>query len=491
VTSASIGQSPSERRRLDAAAVANIVDPHFDRALDAGVAPGIAYTVLADGEVIHSRGLGTIALDEPQIPDEHTAFRIASMTKSFTAAVVLSLRDEALLTLDSPVVEWVPELAVGGDAATITVRHLLTMAAGFATDDPWGDRQQALDISAFRALLRRGVTPVFRPGDRFEYSNMGYAILGLVISDITGLSYGDAVRQLVLAPLGMSETGFTPRELSTASVATGYVKRSTGWQIEPIAASGAFSPMGGVISTLSDLALWVNFLSGDHADAGVMSDVSLREMKRTQRLVAASSPTAVDEAVPAPTVTGYGFGLFEDFRPWGRSVFHSGGYPGFGSHMRWHPASGLAVIALANGTYAPMSTTALNAMATAVGELDVPTTVAWPQAEGLDRALAAVRAWLAADDPNGPAGDSLRRLWSDNVEQDLPWGERVSAWESLRREKGPFERLRGRSAEWGRAQLPGIWRPARAQAARRTAQEAIWCASPSWWPLTTPRSCSH
>ena len=238
----------------DASSIAKIIDPHFDRPLQTGNAPGIAYATLVNGDIVYSRGIGTVSVDEDRAPDEHTAFRIASMTKSFTAATVLSLRDAGLIDLDAAVVQWVPELAQGGpDGSVITVRHLLTMGAGFATDDPWGDRQQDLDISAFRALLATGVRPVLRPGDRFEYSNMGYAILGLVITAVTGLPYTEVVRERVLVPLGMQETTFAADDLVASSVATGYAKRSTGWQVEPLAASGAFSPMGGVISTLNDL----------------------------------------------------------------------------------------------------------------------------------------------------------------------------------------------------------------------------------------------
>jgi hypothetical protein len=163
-------------------------------------------------------------------------------------------------------------------------------------------------------------------------------------------------------------------------------------------------------------------------------------MQRTQRLVAAS--TASEPSQP-PTVTGYGYGLFEEFRPWGRSVYHSGGYPGFGSHMRWHPASGLGVIALANGTYAPMSAASLSALTSMVDQLGVVTTTPMPHVDGLERAIAAVRAWLDAADPDGPEGAALRDMWSDNVERDLPWAERLIALESLRREMGPMMEVPG------------------------------------------------
>jgi CubicO group peptidase (beta-lactamase class C family) len=445
-------------KSIDSAAALAIIDSHFSRAMGAGHAPGIAYALIADGQIVHERGLGAISVDNGPSPDSHTAFRIASMTKSFTAMTLLSLRDEGRLTLDEPVISFVSELAAGGpDAANITVRHLLTMGAGFATDDPWGDRQQDLAVDAFRDLLASGVRPVLQPGDRFEYSNMGYALAGLVISAVGGDSYPDVVRERVLDPLGLTETGFDPDHLDTRAVATGYVKRSNGWQVEPLAAVGAFAPMGGLFSTVSDLAVWIDGFLGSATVHSVVTDVSLREMQRTQRL--AGVVGAADPGKP-PTVTGYGFGLFEEQGPVGRIVFHSGGYPGFGSHMRWHPASRVGVVALANGTYAPMSLVAQAAMAELLDTLDAPTTVPLPGLDGLGRAEAAVRAWLAAEKPDGPEGQALRELWSDNVERDLPWPERLIAWQSLRDQCGPLIEVDGSRRRVEAATVTWTLRPA-------------------------------
>src|SRR5579859_1230548 len=112
-----------------------------------GGQPGLAYGIVAGGELAHAAGLGERHLGGPP-PDAGTVFRIASMTKSFTASAILALRDEGLLRLDDPAWEYVAELRswppVTPDAGTVTIRHLLTMTAGFPTDDPWGDRQQGL-----------------------------------------------------------------------------------------------------------------------------------------------------------------------------------------------------------------------------------------------------------------------------------------------------------------------------------------------------------
>ena len=436
--------NPAWPAGFDADRAAAIIDPHFERVFERPVAPGIAYGVVLNGRLVYSRGLGTSVVGQDAVPDPHTAFRIASMTKSFTAATVFSLRDEGALDLDTHAFELIPEIASSGHpwAREITVRHLLTMGAGYLTDDPWGDRQQDLPLCAFRRLLADGVQPVLPPGDRFEYSNMGYALLGLVITEVTGQDYPDAVTQRILEPLGMRETGFTT-QVPAASIAMGYARRLESWAEEPIAAPGAFSPMGGLLSTVSDLARWVEFLESGGTrseNASPLSQVSVREMQRTQRLVSAS---VARDSGEGPDVIGYGCGLFEELRPWGRSVSHSGGYPGFGSHMRWHPASGIGLVALANGTYAPMSAVSLAAMADLVRELGAPMSQEEAVLPGLDAAVAAVRSWLTATDLDGTEGAQLRSLWADNVERDLPWGERLSSLTALRDECGPWSPVVG------------------------------------------------
>ena len=144
-------------------AAIDAVDAIFDRFFAGHGAPGVAYGIVVDGELVHDRGLGTLRTDERAEPDADSVFRIASMTKSFTAATVLLLRDEGRLRLDDPVARWVPELEamrpLSGDAAPLTIESLLTMSGGLPTDDPWGDRQQDLDPAAFLRFLEAGPTP--------------------------------------------------------------------------------------------------------------------------------------------------------------------------------------------------------------------------------------------------------------------------------------------------------------------------------------------
>ena len=422
---------------------------------------------MRDGELVHAAGFGARSLGGPA-PDERTVFRIASMSKSFTASAVMLLRDAGALSLDDPAAKYVPELAgwVNGaaDAGPLTIRHLLTMTAGFPTDDPWGDRQQGLPLDEFRALLAGGVTFNWAPGTRFEYSNLGYAILGLVVTAASGVPYDEFVRTRLLAPLRMSRTGFAAEEFPAAELAVGYRRGPDGWQELPFDPYGAFAPMGGVFSCVADLATWsagfaAAFPPDGAAGAGgaahPLAAASRRQMQLPQAVTGWRAPDRIPGGPPAAP-SYYGFGLFVDEDPaFGRVVSHSGGYPGFGSNMRWHPATGLAVIALGNGTYSPMSGLAelvLRSLLTRAAACHVALA---PAAAGSAAPALACRA-VAGDPGGGGRGELLLQGWDDaaadalftpNVALDRPYQERRADLALLRSRIGAFTVDASRPAE--------------------------------------------
>ena len=338
------------------------VDELVDAFVAAEPVPGVAYGVIVDGELVHTRGVGTVKVGTETTPDADTVFRIASMTKSFTAATVLLLRDEGRLQLDDPAAMHVPELQGQrppvADAPSITIRRLLSMSAGFPGDDPWGDRQQDLDRDAFSEFLEGGQSFAFMPGTAFEYSNLGYAILGRIITNVTGQEYRDVVRSRVLEPLGMTSTGYEAAAFPAERLATGYARRDDAFVEEPFAGYGAFASMGGLFSTVRDLARWVDGFARAFAPRGEdehpLSRASRLEMQQVQRMIDPELTWTSVAELPTVVAMGYGFGTFvRSDMELGTVVAHSGGYPGFGSHMRWHPASGVGVVVLGNRTYFP------------------------------------------------------------------------------------------------------------------------------------------
>jgi CubicO group peptidase (beta-lactamase class C family) len=262
---------------LSIEAVLQEVDGLVDAFVQTEPVPGLAYGVLVDGQLVHNRGIGTIRIGEETAPTADTIFRIASMTKSFTAATVLQLRDEGILRLDDPVSLHVPELQTG---PRISLRHLLTMSAGFPSDDPWGDRQQDLDLGLFAEFLEGGQSFAWPTGTQFEYSNLGYGILGRVITNVTGQEYRHAVRARLLQPMELTSTAFEVDELPAEQLAVGYVRRDDGFIEEPFAGYGALASMGGLFSSVRNLATWVDGFAGGGGGGGPPGPSPDRSLRR-------------------------------------------------------------------------------------------------------------------------------------------------------------------------------------------------------------------
>jgi len=444
---------PSAAPELASFAAADEIVRQFH---ERGGQPAISYGIVRDGSLVHAAGFGARTLGAGgRAPDARTVFRIASMSKSFTASAVMLLRDAGALALDDPAAAYVPELAgwANGapDAGSLTIRHLLTMTAGFPTDDPWGDRQQGLPVEDFRSLLGSGVLFNWAPGTRFEYSNLGYAVLGLIVTAASGVPYDEFIRTRLLAPLGMTRTGFTAQEFAAADLAVGYRRGPDGWQELPFDPYGAFAPMGGVFSCVADLATWTAgfaaaFPPGEAGPAHPLGPAPRRQMQVPQALTGWRAPNRIPGGPPAAP-SHYGFGLFVDEDPaLGRVVSHSGGYPGFGSNMRWHPATGLAVIALGNGTYAPMS---------AVAELVLRELLPRSAAYHVDLAPVPSGPWPETVAAAGAVNELLKdwddakagALFSENVPLDRPYAERRGDLALLRERIGDFSPDPGRPAQ--------------------------------------------
>ena len=324
-------------------------------------APGAAWGIVIDGELAHAGAAGVRDIKSDAAVDADTVFRIASMTKSFTAMAILKLRDDGKLSLDDPAERYVPELKglryPTTDSPRITVRHLLTHSAGFPEDNPWGDQQLSESEEEFSRMLREGIPFSNPPGVAYEYSNYGFAILGRVVSQASGMPYDQYVSQAILQPLGMRSTTLHPSRVPADKVAVGYRWEDERWKEEPALPHGSFGAMGGMLTSIRDLSRYVSaFLDAwpahDGPEAGPVRRSSLREMQQPwrpsgMRVVRDSSTNATHL-----TAASYGYGLSVtrtcDFRA---IVAHSGGLPGYGSLMRWLPDYGVGIIAFGNVTY--------------------------------------------------------------------------------------------------------------------------------------------
>jgi D-alanyl-D-alanine-carboxypeptidase/D-alanyl-D-alanine-endopeptidase len=332
-----------------------------DFRLDAHI-PGLVYGIVADGRLVHVGAFGVqdVESKRPVTPD--TLFRIASMTKAFTALTVLKLRDDGRVRLDALAEDYVPEMRgwtyPTTDSPRIRVRDLLTHTAGFVTDDPWGDRQTPLPDDEFTKLLRDGVPFTRAPGIAFEYSNLGYALLGRIVTNVSKRPYAETITATLLQPLGMTSSGFRFDAAPANRRALGYRWEDEGWRREPDLGPGAFGAMGGVQTSANDYAKWVAFLlqgwpARDGAEAGPVRRASIRELAeganqpRLRQRFGRSGAEACRQAVT------YGMGMIVAADcDLGLTLSHGGGYPGYGSHVLLLPDSGVAIFAFANRTYA-------------------------------------------------------------------------------------------------------------------------------------------
>jgi serine-type D-Ala-D-Ala carboxypeptidase/endopeptidase len=324
-------------------------------------APGVVAGVVKDGGLAHLFTHGVADRDSGAAVTADTAFRIASMTKNVTALTILMLRDEGKLSLEAPASAYVPELAglapPTADSPPIRVRDLLSHTEGFVTDDPWADRAMRMTPDEFTAFLEAGGLFAQAPGVAFEYSNLGYGLLGRIITNLCGAPFQQVIAERLLAPLGMSATVFDPDAVPAATRAVGYWHRDGAFGEEPPEPDGEIGAMGGLITTANDYARYVAFLleawpPRDDAETGPVRRATRRELAISHAMPGPPR-IRVAEGETIPVAIAYGYGLASSADPkLGRLLAHSGGLPGFGSNVLLAPDAGIGVFAFANVTYA-------------------------------------------------------------------------------------------------------------------------------------------
>ncbi|GII77979.1 serine hydrolase [Sphaerisporangium rufum] len=291
--------------------------------------PSLAAMVLRAGRPVWFGGRGRVGGAEP---GTDTQYRIGSITKTLIGVMVMRLRDEGLLDLADPLDKHLGGTPVG----EVTLGQLMSHTAGLTAEPPgpWWERTPGASMDDLAAALDEG-TGRFRPGRRFHYSNLGFALLGELVARHRRTGWEQAVREEILAPLGMSDTTARPREPH----ARGYAVHPWADVLleEPEHDAAAMAPAGQLWSTPADLARWAAFLC--QGDERVLAGATLAEMRE---------PVTVDDG-DAWSV-GYGTGL-QLMRHHGRRLAgHGGSMPGFLSLIWADPADGTGVVLLANAT---------------------------------------------------------------------------------------------------------------------------------------------
>jgi CubicO group peptidase (beta-lactamase class C family) len=325
--------------------------------------PSLVYGLVVDGRLIHSGNSGIINTGTKNMANNASVYRIASMSKSFAAMAILKLRDAGKLRLDDPVYLYIPALKgqkFSSDSPDITIRHLLTHGAGFPEDNPWGDRQLAISDETMLKMFKKGISFSNTPGTAYEYSNMGFAMLGYIIKKVSGQTYQTYINKNILKPLGMVNTYWDYTKVPQNQLVKGYRWLDENWVEQPMLGDGAYGAMGGMLTTMDDFAKYTAFhLSASVSDAKespVLKRSSLREMHQPWNISAFNIENKIANGKPFPFVSAYGYGLrwVEDAEH-KVGIGHSGGLPGFGSNWKILPKYGIGIVSFANRTYAPVS----------------------------------------------------------------------------------------------------------------------------------------
>ncbi|WP_075779427.1 serine hydrolase domain-containing protein [Streptomyces acidiscabies] len=300
-----------------------------------GRTPSLVAAVVRGGRVVWE---GSRTSVEGHGPDGNVQYRIGSITKTFTAVLVLRLRDEGLIDLGDPLEKHLAGTGVG----EVTIAELLAHTGGLAAESPspWWERTPGRLRPELADVL--GERPSPHPaGRRFHYSNPGYTLLGALVEELRGAPWEEVLRREVLEPLGLTRTGARP-EMPYAG----------GWAVHPWADAmlpeavedlGRMAPAGQLWSTARDLARFAVFLTD--GDDRVLGAETVREMR---------APAAPSEAADLAVGAGYGLGLQVQHQDGRVLVGHSGSLPGYLATLTIAVADDLAAVALTNCTSGPL-----------------------------------------------------------------------------------------------------------------------------------------
>ena len=318
--------------------------------------PGAGILVLRDGKVVYLGTRGVAELQGLRPIDGRTSFRLASVTKQFTAMAVMLLVRDGKLRYEDSLTGLFPDFPEYGRG--ITVRHLLNHTSGLPdyedlmpTPDPAGPVEETqIDDAGVLELLKRQPAGWFKPGALWRYSNSGYVLLGLIVAKVSGRSFPTFLRERIFEPLRMSNTvAFVRGRTAVTDRAFGYTKEDGRWRFTDQSPTSATLGDGGVYSSLYDLSLW---------DEALRSHRLLGEADMKPALTPVRVP-GKGPSGPGGEPADYGFGWFLNGWEGHPRMWHYGETVGFRTAVHRFTADGLTVIVLANRSDAEATDMAL------------------------------------------------------------------------------------------------------------------------------------
>ncbi|MBL7723890.1 MAG: beta-lactamase family protein [Chitinophagaceae bacterium] len=356
-----------------------VIDSIYRKHAEANHFPGISFGIVVDRQLIYKNSYGYTDVERKVPVTSSSMFRIASMSKSFTAMAILKLRDEGKLDLDDPAYFYIPELKnvkyPTADAPHVTVRHLMTHGAGFPEDNPWGDRQLADTDKELMEFIGKQISFSNPPGIAFEYSNLGFALLGKIITNVSGNRYQDYIKENIWQPLGMKNAEWEYGNIPAHKLAHGYRWLNNKWNEEQLlhdTPDGSWGAMGSMITSVDEFIKYILFhLSvwppSNASETGPVKRSSVREMHHPWRWNGFNPNFKYPDGRSCAITSAYCYGLGWMKDCDGKTyISHSGGLPGFGSQWRIMPEYGIGVVAFANRTYSPFGTVNLRVLDTLI-----------------------------------------------------------------------------------------------------------------------------
>ncbi len=317
------------------AAIVRAVDSLLSRAVDGKALAGASVLVARGGRVVVARGYGKADLEQDVPATERTVYRIGSLTKQFTAALILQLADSGRLRLDDELSAYVPDFPLQG--RHVTIRQLLNHTSGIPSYTGLGplffERVSRLRTPPESILALVAGRPFdFEPGTSWRYDNTGYVLLGMVLEKVTGRPYAELIQERIARPLGLADTRYCDEATIVPRRARGYGRDVSGVvNAAPIDMSTPFAA-GALCSTVGDLERWRVALTSGR----VIRPDSYAMMIRPDTL---STGAALS----------YGYGLAPALLQGHRGIGHGGAINGFSSDIRWFPDDSVSVILLGNG----------------------------------------------------------------------------------------------------------------------------------------------
>jgi len=386
--------------------------------------PSISYAVFDRDGLLYHHAVGEFQLDG-RAPTVDTVYRIASMSKSFEVAAALVLHERGLLGLDDLVSDHVPEFVdpvdESGVVMPVTVHMLMDNSSGLPEDNGWADHELALSREGLLEVVSAGLVFADRPGAGYQYSNIGFWLLGVIVENVSGRPFERFATETLLEPLGLADTRYSAGDYagdgSRLAHGFGTFDRGATWFDRPFVGTGIGGCAASMFSTVGDIARWSAWLSSafdpQNTDDAVLSRASRRLMQRIHTAL----PWPADRAAePQVEGAGYGLGLnVEHDVRFGPIAQHSGGLPGWSSNMRWHLGTGLGVVVFANtnGVRPGVQATAMLRAALEAQNPPAREIALWPST------VAAAEAIESAILGSGNIADSATPL-SPNLLSDVP-----------------------------------------------------------------------